>query len=209
MTSTLPPSALSVTDAVRQRRAVKAFDPAHRLTDTEIDALIATTRLSPTAFNLQHWRFVCVRDPALRREIRAAGWDQAQMTDASALFILCGDVKTWEKNPARYWSHVPNATRDYLVNAIHGYYNGRDQVQRDEVMRSCGIAAMTLMLAAREMGYESCPMDGFDFSAVGKCIRLPADHIIVMMVAVGKGMRDAFPRGGALAASEVLIRDRF
>ena len=50
--------------------------------------------------------------------------------------------------------------------AIDQYYRGKDQVQRDEAMRSCGIAAQTLMLAAKSMGYDSCPMDGFDFDEV-------------------------------------------
>jgi nitroreductase len=57
-------------------------------------------------------------------------------------------------------------------------------------MRSCGLLAMSLMLAAKEMGYESCPMDGFDYAAVGKLINLPADHVVTMFVVIGKGSQD-------------------
>jgi len=42
---------------------------------------------------------------------------------------------------------------------------------------------MWIMLLAKEMGCDSSPMDGFDFKAVGKPIRLPEDHAICMMVA--------------------------
>jgi nitroreductase len=76
-------------------------------------------------------------------------------------------------------------------------------------MRSCGIAAQTLMLAARAMGYDSCPMDGFDFDAVGKLINLPADHVVAMCVAIGKPTKEAWPRGGQLPLSEVVIENRF
>jgi nitroreductase len=76
-------------------------------------------------------------------------------------------------------------------------------------MRSCGIAAQTLMLAAKAMGYDSCPMDGFDFEAVGKLINLPKDHVITMFVAIGKGTKDPWPRPGQLPQSEVVIQDRF
>jgi nitroreductase len=82
-------------------------------------------------------------------------------------------------------------------------------VQRDEAMRSCGIAAMTLMLAAREMGYDSCPMDGFDFEAVGKLINLPQNHVITMMTAIGKATNEAWPRGGQLPMNEVVINNHF
>ena len=58
-----------------------------------------------------------------------------------------------------------------MVPAIE-LYRGKEQVQRDEAMRSCGIAAQTLMLAAKSMGYDSCPMDGFDFDKVAELIKL-------------------------------------
>ncbi len=66
------------------------------------------------------------------------------------------------------------------------FYEGQDRLQRDEAMRSCGIAGQTIMLAAKDMGYDSCPMIGFDIEAVGKLIRLPEDHVIGFMITVGK-----------------------
>lgn len=200
---------MNVSTAIESRRAVKAFDPEHRMSVAEIERLMSLAVLSPTAFNIQNWRFVLVRDPALRRQIRAAAWDQAQVTDASLLVVLTADLKAWEKEPARYWRNAPQPVQDYLVPAIGQYYAGREQVQRDEAMRSCGIAAMTLMLAAQEMGYASCPMDGFDFDAVGKLINLPQDHAVALFVAIGKGIKEAMPRGGQLALNEVVITDRF
>ena len=71
------------------------------------------------------------------------------------------------------------------------------------------MAAMTLMLAAKEMGYDTCPMDGFDFDAVGKLINLPADHVPVMFVVVGKPLEAAKPRSGQLPLNEVVIYNRF
>ena len=96
-----------------------------------------------------------------------------------------------------------------MVGAIDQYYRGRDQVQRDEAMRSGGIVAQTMMLAAMGMGYDTCPMDGFDFDAVAKLINLPADHAIVMMIAVGKGLEAARPRAGQLPIDQVLIQNTF
>ena len=80
---------------------------------------------------------------------------------------------------------------------------------RDEGMRSCGIAAQTIMLTAISLGYGACPMDGFDFDAVGKLIGLPDDHAIAMYVAIGKPIKDPWPRGGQLPISEVVIKNRF
>ena len=196
-------------EAITQRRAVKHYDTTHRMSEEEIERLLSLAVLAPTAFNIQNWRFVVVRESELRRQIRAAAWDQAQVTDASLFIVLCGDLKSWEKEPNRYWRDAPVEVSNFLVPAIDNYYRGRDQVQRDEVMRSCGIAAQTLMLAAKSMGYDSCPMDGFDFDAVGKLINLPEDHAIAMFVAIGKGIREPWPRGGQLPLHEVVIQNKF
>ena len=200
---------MNVATAIETRRSIKAYDPKHRMSEAEIERLLSLAILAPTAFNIQNWRFVLVRDPALRGEIRKAAWDQAQVTDASLLIVLCADLKAWEHEPARYWKNTPQPVQDFLVPAIGQYYQGREQVQRDEAMRSCGIVGMTLMLAAKEMGYDSNPMDGFDFDAVAKLIKLPADHVISFMLAIGKGTKEPWPRGGQLPLKDVAVTDRF
>jgi len=200
---------MDVLQAIESRRAIKHYDPNHRMSEDEKRRLLSHAVLSPTAFNIQNWRLVVVQDPEQRRRIRAAAWDQSQVTDASLLIVMAADLKAWAKNPARYWVNAPKPVQDFLVPAITQYYTGRPQVERDEAMRSCGIAAQTIMLAAKGMGYDSCPMDGFDFDAVGKIINLPADHVIALMIAVGKGTKEAWPRPGQLSLDEVVVTDRF
>lgn len=200
---------MDVRTAIESRRAIKEFDASHTMTDPEINALMSLALLSPTAFNIQHWRFVLVRDPELRQAIRAVSWMQPQVTEASLLVVICADVGAWEKSPDRYWKNASDEVREGIVGAIGEYYRGRPQTQRDEAMRSSGMAAQTLMLAAQEMGYDSCPMDLADFDEVAKLIRLPEDHVIAMFVAVGKRIREPWPRAGQLPMSEVVLIDRF
>ena len=200
---------MNTLEAIHARRAIKHYDPEHRLTEDEIRTLLNAALQAPTAFNIQHWRFVIVRDPELRRQIRAVAWDQAQVTDASLLVLLCADLGAWRKQPERYWQEAPKPVQDILLPAIQQYYTGREQVQRDEAMRSCGLAGMTLMLAAKALGYDSCPMDGFDFDAVARLIHLPEDHVISFMVAIGKGTQPAWPKPGQLPYEEVVIDNRF
>lgn len=83
---------MTAIEAIETRRAVKHFDPTHRMTDEEIARLIELAKLAPSSFNMQNYRFVLVSDPELRKQIRAVAWDQAQVTDASLLVILCADL---------------------------------------------------------------------------------------------------------------------
>jgi len=196
-------------EAIKSRRSIKHYDPDYKISDKELNELLSLTALSPTAFNIQHWRFVVVKDPTLRKKIRTVAWDQAQVTDSSILIILCADLKAWDKAPDQYWRNAPKDLQDFILPAINGYYLDKEQVQRDEAMRSCGIAAQTLMLSAKSMGYDSCPMDGFDFSAVARLINLPDDHVISMFIAVGKKASEAAPRAGQLSLEEIVIENHF
>jgi nitroreductase len=196
-------------EAIRLRRSVKHYDAAHKMTEAEINEIISLAMLSPTAFNIQHWRFVIADDELLREQIKQVAMEQEQVTDASLLLILCADLKAWEKDTQRYWRNAANEVQDFMLPAIDSYYRDKDQVQRDEVMRSCGIAAQTLMLAAKSLGYDSCPMDGFEFDKVAKLISLPEDHVIAMFVAIGKGTKEAWPRPGQLTLNDVVIRNKF
>jgi nitroreductase len=199
----------TVLDVIEARRSVKNYDPDAVMSDADFSALIKAALQSPTSYNTQNWRFVRVTDKQLRKELRVAAKDQAQVTDASELIVLCADLKAWSKKPERYWADAPEAVSKMLVPMIRKFYEGREQVQRDEAMRSCGIAAQTLMLAAKSLGYDSCPMIGFDPEKVAELIKLPADHVIGLMVAIGKATAPARPRGGQLPLSEVLKENHF
>lgn len=195
--------------AISQRRSVKHFDPDHQLSAEEFDLLLHQASLAPTSFNIQHWRFVRIADPALRRDICAAAWDQVQVVEASELLVITADIKAWEKAPGRYWRNTDAQTQELVVNMLTEFYQGRDELQRDEAIRSGAFAAQNVMLAAKAMGYDSCPLIGFDQEAVATLINLPTDHLVVMLLAIGKGVAAPAPRAGQLALAELLVTNRF
>ena len=125
------------------------------------------------------------------------------------MIILCADLKSWNKNPERYWINILEEPRKALVDSMRNSYNGKSELQRDEAMRSCGMVAQTIMLAAKSMGYDTCPMKGFDYDKVSNLIHLPNDHVISMMVVVGKATKSASSRGGQLPLSEIVIENHF
>lgn len=209
MTNNIPSFFSETFDVIEKRRAVKHFDETHQFNKKEIEKLLSLAMLSPTSFNIQNWRFVIVKDPELRKKIRNAAWDQVQVTDASLLLILCADLKAGEKDPQRYWKNASKEVQDFIIPAIEKYYKGNVQLQHDEALRSIGIASQTLMLAAKSVGYDSCPMIGFDSQKVAELINLPEDYIIGMMLVIGKAKSPANPRGGQLSLDEVVINDRF
>jgi nitroreductase len=196
-------------DAIKERRSVKHYDPDYKLTDDEVNQLLSLAILSPTSYNIQNWRFVVIKNPQMRKDIRAASWDQSQVTDASLLLVLCADLKSWKKNSARYWKNAQKEIQEFMIPGMGTFYEGKDQLQRDEAMRSCGIAAQTIMLAVKSMGYDSNPMIGFDPQKIAGIINLPEDHVISMMMVIGKQAKPPMPRGGQVSLDEIVFTDNF
>ena len=59
------------------------------------------------------------------------------------------------------------------------------------------------------MGYDSCPMIGFDIDEVARLIRLPEDHVMGPMVAIGKGTKQPWPKPGQIPLSELVFENGF
>ena len=131
------------------------------------------------------------------------------MTDSSHLLAICADIKAWDDNPSRYWHDAPQEVRENTVPMIQPFYREAKQLQRDEAIRSVGIISQTIMIATKAMGYDSCPMIGFEHDKVAKIINLPDNHLIGMMIVIGKALKQPYPRCGKLDKKEVFIQNKF
>ena len=199
---------MELLDALRQRRSVKRYDPNHQMSDEELRKLFQGALLAPTSFNMQNWHFVAVRDAEQKEKLCAASWNQAQVKDGSLVIVLCGDY-TAHRRTDRYLRNAPSEVKEALSGMVENFYEGKDAMLRDEACRSLGFAGMAFMLLAKDMGYDSCPMIGFDPKQVAEIVGLDADHPPLLMIVIGKGTEPARPRMGLMNLEEVVSLDRF
>ena len=196
-------------EAISSRRAIKKFDSSFKMTSEQVNSLMKLTILSPTSYNQQNWRFVTITDQSIKEKIGIAARNQAQPVDGSLVIILCGNMNAWKDNPLRYWKNHPVEKQELVKASLEKKYSNSPQNRRDEAIRSCGFAGQTIMLASRQMGLDSCPMVGFDYDEMAKIIELPDDHLIVLMIVVGKSLEPAKQRGGQLSLDEVVFKNKF
>ncbi|MDB4986234.1 MAG: nitroreductase [Myxococcaceae bacterium] len=191
------------------RRAVKSFRAGEAIAPSVLQTILDAAMASPSSFNLQHWRFVIVRDPVTRAQLRRAGHDQPQLTDAAVLIVLCGDTSAWRDSFDMCWAQVTQTVRTAARLRAIDAYRDDPQKQRDEAMRSGGMAAQTLMLAAASLGVDSCPIGGIDFELVAHVIRLPPEHVIVMCIALGSAICQPPPRPGQVSRLQAVFENTF
>ena len=200
---------MDVFEAIETRRAIKKFDPTYKMSQIDVKKLMEHVILAPTSYNQQNWRFVISTDQDVKEKISIAARGQVQPKDGSLVVVLCGNMDAWKTEPLRYWKNHPSEKQETVKAALERKYDGNSQNLRDEAVRSCGMAAQTIMLAAKQMGLDSCPMVGFEYDELANVINLPENHMIVMMVVVGKRAQDASQRGGQLALDEVVFENSF
>lgn len=200
---------MNTIEAIKKRRSIRYYDPSYKISKDGIRELISLAILSATSYNIQHWKFVVIEDVKLRSKIRQTSFDQSQVTDASALVLVCTDIKAWGKDMSRKWKDAPKEISDFMVSRSKIFYEGKEQLQRDEAIRSASFATQTLVLASVAKGYDTGVMIGFEPEKVAELINLPENFIISNFVVIGKGIEKPFVRGGQLPIEEVLIKNQF
>lgn len=156
--------------ALQWRYSTKVFDPARKISAATWNALEDTLVLTPSSFGLQPWRFLVVRDPALRAKLRPHAWDQPQVTDASHYVVFTARVELTAADIAHYTARIAEV-RGQPVTALAGYQRVMESSLLAEshkshllewAARQAYIAMGQLLTAAALLGIDTCPMEGFE-----------------------------------------------
>jgi len=197
---------MEFSNIIEQRRSVKSYDSEKAISDAELKELFQEVVLTPSSFNLQHWTFVAVRNPETKKKLKEAAWNQQQVEDCSIALLVCGKLDAY-KDAAELFKNAPQQVQDNVVPMINNFYEGREQLQRDEAIRSASLAAMTLMYAAKNRGWATGPMIGFDQEAASKLLKLPENYIPIMLIVLGYQKDEPRPRDGRRSIEEVVKID--
>jgi len=198
------------------RYATKVFDPSRRISGATWAALEDALVLSPSSFGLQPWRFLVVRDPALRAKLRPLSWDQSQVTDASHFVVFLARTEITAADISRFLERTAEV-RGQPVNALAGYRQlmegallneARKPHLHDWAARQTYIAMGQLMTAAAVLGIDTCPMEGFVPAKVDELLGL-GEQGLTAAVLCPAGYRSADDRYASLpkvryAASTVI-----
>ena len=200
---------MNTIEAIKARRSIRQFDATVKIDAKTERALLEAALLAPSALNLQHCRIVTVHDPKLREKLQAAAYGQKQVTQASLFVVFCANLHAWKDDAHATGEGLPEAGNQARSMVINRIYPDNPVYQRDEGVRSAAMAAQNLMLAAKDMGYDSVPMIGFDIDKVASLIQLPPNHMVVMAVAVGRAMVGPSARYGRLPYERVVFENNF
>ena len=183
---------MEIIQTIQERRSINFFEAGRQIPEQKLLDLFEIANLSPSSFNLQPWKVVVVRDPDRKRVLRQCAMNQPKIEEASVVLIMVADPHGVEDNLDRVldsWQDLgytkPEA-RPTLVGMIGKLYGPPDSLTRKIfAAKNTALFAMNLMLAARGLGLETHPMDGFYEACVKKEFNIPEDKIVPMLIAIG------------------------
>jgi nitroreductase len=181
-------------DVINKRRAVNFFDPERPVPDELVKEIIECASKTPSSFNLQPWSLMILKDPEEKTRLRKLAWDQPKVSEAPVVFIVLADRDGWKGGHPFYEKNfkemvtvgiMAEGQYDWLKNSCNELYGERAEKQQAFACKNAGFFAMALMLAAKDLGLDTHPMDGFDHDGVRKEFNIPENYWVPLLLAVG------------------------
>lgn len=159
----------NIIEHLKWRYAVKKYDTAKKLDKNQIDLLQEIIRLSPSSHGLQPYRILFIEDEATRINLRAASYNQSQITDASHLIVFAIENTIDEAFVDAYFENVCRTRNIKLEgdllhhrNSVAGSVN---RMSPDEkgiwATNQTYLALGNLLTAAAQLEIDANPMEGF------------------------------------------------
>ncbi|BFT72892.1 nitroreductase family protein [Paenibacillus sp. P36] len=201
---------------VKERRSANKFIPNIEIPNEDLTDILNTVKFAPSAFNLQHAHYIIVKDPAIKDEVYQAAYKQYKVQTASAVILVLGNLDAY-KDAARLnegllqLGVISKQEYDMTVEDVTNFYENRgDGFKRDEAIRNASLSAQLFMLAAKEKGWDTCPMIGFDAEMMRQILHIPDNYVPALLLTIGKeDLEKRRPRGYRKPVGEFTSFDRF
>lgn len=176
-------------DIVMQRYATKKFD-GKKISDDRISELLELVRFAPSALNLQPWKIKIVTDQKIKEQLLPASNNQQQVTTCSHLLVFCAETDYGGLIQRLEALMQKNGVPEDMQKMVIGMSREFTGKMSEDQKRSWSLAQTYLALGnalngAKALGFDSCPMGGFDPAEYSRILKIPSNLVPAMLCPVG------------------------
>jgi putative NAD(P)H nitroreductase len=177
---------------IEKRRSATNFIEGIKIPKEDFQEIFELLKLAPSCFNIQHANYLVITDEDKKEALRGAAFNQYKIHTASAAILVLGDKEAYKKSDKIYsgmldLKMISQFDYDQMMTDINNLYESRGEgFQRDEAIRNASLSAMMFMLIAKDKGWDTCPMIGFDEKQVRELFNIPENLEIALLMTMGK-----------------------
>ena len=194
---------MELKEVVMERYATKDFD-GNMIPEEKIDELLEIIRFAPSALNLQPWKILVIHDKKIKEELQPATFNQGQITSCSHLLVFCSNTKVNEliekADQLIREAGLPEELCQMRLERSK-MMAGRMSIEGTLEWAKCHayLAAGNAVNGAKSLGFDSCPMTGFDPKEYSRILKLPGHLVPTILCPLGYGsdkpiLKIRFPR---------------
>jgi nitroreductase/dihydropteridine reductase len=185
-------------DIVMSRYATKKFD-GRKIPEQKINELLEMVRYAPSALNMQPWKIKVVTDQKVKEQLRPLAFDQEQVTSCSHLLVFCADpdYESLIKKLAALLkkSGVPEEVQKMVIGMANQFTQPMSKEQKLAWSQAQVYLALGNALnGAKALGFDSCPMGGFDPKEFSRILKIPPPLVPTMLCPLGYAADKPMPK---------------
>ncbi|WP_336093949.1 NAD(P)H-dependent oxidoreductase [Leeuwenhoekiella sp. CH_XMU1409-2] len=177
-------------DDLNWRYAVKQFDASKKVSDEDLQRLIDAVQLSASSYGLQPYKILVVKDQAVKEKLKAAGYNQSQFSDATAVFVFAHQTD-FDAELVDSYIELSERIKELETGTLEGYANLMknallnlpQEAKAGWTSRQAYIALGNLLSAAAAHKIDTCPMEGFEATAFDEILGLTEQNLHAVVVA--------------------------
>lgn len=174
---------------VQQRYATKLFD-GRKIPASKLNELLDLIRYAPSSFDIQPWKIIVVESQDVKEKLSPVSWNQPQIKSCSHLLVFCADkdiaekIDKLEKLMSENESN-PENIKVYVDMMRNFEKNLSDAQKLSWAQRQTFLALGNALNGAKSLGFDSCPMEGFDSNEYSKILKLQSNLIPTALCPIG------------------------
>lgn len=161
------------------RYATKKFDATKKITADDLNTLKEAIRLSSSSFGLQPYKVFIIENPEVRAQLQTAAWGQAQIVEASHVFVFASKTNIGDAEVDDYVKNT-SIIRDLPIESLTGFANYMkgyikpltEDAKNIWTSKQTYLAMGNLLNAAAELKIDVTPMEGFIPAQVNELVGL-------------------------------------
>ena len=191
-------TASNLSTIMHDRKSVRKYDPTFKMTQAQLEEIITEATTAPSSSNLQPWRFLVIQDEETKKELRIIANNQEQIETSSAVIAVLGDAEMYKNIEKIYTQnvtegHMGEEQKDIQISNAHRLYPSAPlEIRKNVATFDAGLISMQLLLIAKEKGFDTVTMGGFDKVKFTERFELPENQFPIVLIAIGKAAVPAY-----------------